>query len=280
MQDSQKDDTSEHCCSALPERTETDKECVEKDGDVVFAELEWKVQVLKNMEFGTCGVSFSEPLQSLSYEKGFPLDNPTYFRLAAFSAILAFDICGTSDMISDYLSRNPSNIVVIVNSSKTLDKLIRTNNPHILTRHGLVAKAKRMMEAVVDKYDGRVLMEYFPEIKEEGTTNGTAKEKTGVASIRGSTSLLTSHRVVFENPKKYKEEIKKNQAKEKKMKKKENVAADDGKKKTNKVDEKETPEQVNERIMRVREQDVLLHKLLNSGARVGKKKTKTPKTKQ
>lgn len=201
--------------------------------DIVFVEANWKMEMLRNTWFGMCSVEFSEPFVHLNTTRGFPLSNPTHLRCAIFSSIMAIELVGSFAELREFLQGDPKRMIIIITANGKLNYLLnqRTGNKEGL----LISRLQNLIKTL----PANIKYEYFAETAED-----KERKKGNVASIKGDTSLMTAHTVVFEDPKKYKEEVRK------------------------KKDEKDKdPKKMLEKTQHVREQDLLIQQLMESGAR-------------
>lgn len=209
-----------------------------REEDVMFVEANWKMELLHNVWFGMCSVQFAPPYSHLNFNKGFTLANPTHFRCATLSCIMALEIVTTSSEVRGFLSANPDRLVVVYHSNAALNTVLHCS----AGKRGLVKR----LQTAIDKLPKNIQVSYFKEDKEE------AKR---AVSIKTGESLMNSHTVVFEDPKKYKEE-------------------------QQKMDKTKAGDTMS-KVQHVREQDLLLGQLLASGAKAGRcvRRPKTEKKK-
>ena len=163
-----------------------------RDEDVVFVEANWKMELLHNVWFGMCMVEFSPPYSHMNTSKGFSLANPTHFRCATVSCIMAIEIVTSSLELKKFLGEDELRSVVIYHANASLNGAL-----HIKKKNKLVERLARMVAGLPPN----IKFLYFKE------------EKTEAASIKSGASLLNTHTVVFEDPKKFKEEEQKKKKK-------------------------------------------------------------------
>lgn len=163
------------------------------EDDVLFVEANWKMELLHNIWFGMCIITFDhKSYLHMNTSRGFPLANPTHLRCAAVSCIMALEIVKASPEIKGFL-KEEGKVVVVYHTNKALDSVLRTCK----NKKGIIKRLQSMAQALPPN----VKLVYFKEEKSDAP-----------ASIKTGVSLMNSHTIVFENPKEYKEEQQKKKA--------------------------------------------------------------------